>query len=52
MSDISETATQHLVRGSNKILTLLVLALLGVAVLLWSVILPVIGVLYLLGAVR
>ena len=47
--DTTETVAEHAVHGSNRLLTLLVLGFLGSAVLIWSLILPVIGVLYLLG---
>lgn len=45
MSVIAETvAEQHAVHGSNRLLIFLVLGLLGLAVLMWSLILPVTGV--------
>lgn len=52
MSETPETAAQHIVSGSNKALTLFVLALLGVALLLWSVALPIVGILYLVGVLN
>jgi len=44
-----DTSQSGLKNGSTKALTLFIVALLGIIVLVWSIILPVIGILYLAG---
>jgi hypothetical protein len=50
MSDTAETYVQHVTTGSTKPLTLVIFGLLGLIVLLWSMVLPIIGLLYVFGA--
>jgi hypothetical protein len=52
MSDTTETYVEHITTGSTKPLTLLALFSLSVIVLLWSLVLPIIGLLYLCGVLN
>jgi hypothetical protein len=52
VTENTDDFSKHLVQGSSKALTLLTFAALGVAVALWSLVLPVVGILYLVGVLQ
>jgi len=49
MADLAEAPVHGTVNGASKLRTLLALGLLGLLIVVWSVILPIIGMLYLTG---
>jgi hypothetical protein len=48
MTDLAQNPT-HEALNTEKLVTAIMLAVLGISTLIWSVVLPVLGVMYLMG---